>query len=100
MDSDGAQLRTEKVGQIQRFFARPLVAVIALSQTLRVRELICIKGHTTDLQQVIVSLQMNGQPIFAAQSGDVVGLHVQSRCREHDIVYKFVKERQVCVDEH
>lgn len=78
----------ETVGRVDGFFAHPVVAMIELSAPLRVGETIYIKGHTTDFQQVVESMQVDRQPIQEAQAGQSVGVKVKDRCRKGDVVYK------------
>jgi putative protease len=47
-----------------------------------------IKGHTTDLQQVLESMQIEHQSVQEAGPGDSVGIRVQDRCRSGDSVYR------------
>ncbi|MCH8065247.1 MAG: translation elongation factor-like protein, partial [Chloroflexi bacterium] len=47
-----------------------------------------IKGHTTDLEQVVDSMQIEGQPVEEAKVGDKIGIKVRERCRDGDVVYK------------
>jgi len=80
----------EEIGHIEMYFAKPSAAVIALKAPLRVGETIYVKGHTTDFQQVIESMQVDHQPIQAATPGQSVGVKVTARCRKNDLVYKLV----------
>ena len=83
-----AEPRMEEVGRVEGFFVRPSVVVVHLSAPLAVGETIYIKGHTTDFQQVVESLQVDHQPLQEATAGQSVGLRVKDRCRKHDLVYK------------
>ena len=49
----------EEVGQVSDFFAHPVVAGIELTGTLKVGDQIHIKGHTTDLEMTVNSMQIN-----------------------------------------
>jgi len=51
-------------------------------------ETVKIKGHTTDLTQIITSMQIDRVDISNAKKGDEIGLQVASRVRQHDKVYK------------
>ena len=85
-----AEPTMEPIGRIGAFFAHPSAAVVELTAPLRVGDTICIKGHTTDFQQVVESMQVERQPIQEAQAGQAVGLKVKDRCRKQDVVYKLV----------
>jgi len=80
----------EQIGQVMGFFAHPSAAVIELTKPLRVGDTIYVKGHTTDFQQVVESMQVDRQAVQEAQAGQSVGLKVTARCRKHDAVYKLV----------
>ena len=77
-----------EVGQISDFFARPVVAGIELVQTLKVGDKIHIKGHTTDMELVVDSMQIDNVDVEEAKSGDAVGIKVPERVRRGDRVYK------------
>ena len=87
-----AEPRMEEVGRVSGFFAKPLVAIVELTTPLKIGEAIYIKGHTTDVHQVVESMQVDHQPVTEAQAGQAVGLKVNERCRKHDIVYRLTKE--------
>ena len=78
----------EQVGTISDFFARPVVAGIELTGTLKVGDKIQIKGHTTDMELVVESMQINNVDVNEAKPGDSVGIKVPDRVRRGDRVYK------------
>ncbi|MEO0101791.1 MAG: translation elongation factor-like protein, partial [candidate division WOR-3 bacterium] len=57
---------------------------------LSVGDTIHIKGHTTDFQQSVTSMQIEHQQIQTAKKGEVIGLKVEQKCHEKDIVYKVI----------
>jgi selenocysteine-specific translation elongation factor len=81
----------KEVGKVNDFFARPVVAGIELSGTLKVGDRIHIKGHTTDVEMVVDSMQIENVNVDQAKKGKSVGIKVPERVRPGDIVYK-VKE--------
>ena len=76
------------IGNISDFFSRPVVAGISLSGTLKVGDKIKIKGHTTDLEFSVDSMQIDGKSVQEAKSGESVGIKVPDRVRKGDAVYK------------
>ena len=79
----------EKVGKIVKFFTKPSVAAIEITDgTLSVGDRVKIKGHTTDFEDTIASMQEDNNPIEKATPGQMIGVKVKERVREHDIVYK------------
>jgi len=85
-----AEPKMEAIGRIAGFFARPSVAMVELTAALKIGDMIYIKGHTTDFQQQVDSMQVDRQPIQSAQPGQSVGVKVNERCREHDVVYRLL----------
>ena len=78
----------EVIGKVSDFFARPVVAGIQLTATLKLGDKIHIKGHTTDIEMIVDSMQINNVDVEQAKSGDAVGIKVTERVRREDIVYK------------
>ena len=78
----------EVIGQVSDFFARPVVAGIELTATLKVGDKIHIVGHTTDMELTVESMQINNVNVTEAKAGDAVGIKVSDRVRRGDKVYK------------
>ena len=78
----------EAIGKVSDFFARPVVAGIELSGTLKLGDKIHIKGHTTDIELTVDSMQINNVDVNEAKVGDSVGIKVSDRVRRGDTVYK------------
>ncbi len=78
----------EMIGTVSDFFARPVVAAIELTAALEVRDKIHIKGHTTDLELIVESMQINNVDVKEAKAGDSIGVKVSERVRKRDTVYK------------
>ena len=80
----------EEIGRVSDFFAKPVVAGIELSRTLKVGETIRIKGHTTDMEITVESMQVHNNNVQEAKPGEAVGIKVPDRVRRGDHVYKVV----------
>ncbi len=78
----------EVIGSVSDFFAHPVVAGIELTGTLKVGDQIHIKGHTTDMELTIASMQINNVNVNEAKAGDAIGIKVSERVRRGDTVYK------------
>jgi sRNA-binding protein len=76
------------IGKVTHYFPKVRAAVIKLKAPLATGDTIKIKGHTTDFKQCVVSLQIDRVPINLAQKGQEIGLLVDSRVRQNDIVTK------------
>ena len=84
-------MEEEQVGKVQNFFSKPSVAAVEVtSGVLRVGDRVHFKGHTTDFEDTVTSMQIEREAIEEAKAGDVIGIKVKDRVREHDIVYKIV----------
>jgi outer membrane biosynthesis protein TonB len=82
------KVKLNVIGSVTHYFPHVRAAVIKLKAPLSVGEIIKIKGHTTDFTQNVTSLQMDREPIVTAKKGQEIGLQVDSRVRQHDLVYK------------
>jgi hypothetical protein len=76
------------IGLITHYFPHVQAAVIKLKGPLTMGDTVKIKGHTTDLTQIITSMQIDRVDITNAKKGDEIGLQVSSRVRQNDKVYK------------
>lgn len=76
------------IGTVSDFFARPVVAAIELTAALEVGDKIHFKGHTTDLELVVDSMQIDNVDVKEAKAGDSIGVKVSERVRKRDTVYK------------
>jgi hypothetical protein len=79
----------ERIGVITHHYSHLSVATLRLeSGTLRVGDVIHIRGHTTDFNQRVESLEVNHAPATEVGPNDDFGLKVVEHAREHDVVYK------------
>ena len=78
---------TKQVGKITRYFDKVGVAVVELSDNLKVGDSIRIKGTTTDFVQVVKSMQVEHQPLERAKKGEAIGLKVSEKVRPNDNVF-------------
>lgn len=78
----------EEIGKVSEFFARPVVAGIELTGTLKRSDKIHIKGHTTDMEFMVGSMQIDNADVGQAKAGDAVGIKVNDRVRRGDTIYK------------
>ncbi len=78
----------EVIGQVSDFFARPVVAGIELTATLKLGDEIHIKGYTTDMDFIVDSMQINNVDVKEGKAGDAVGIKVSERVRRGDTIYK------------
>ena len=77
-----------EVGNIIHFFTKINVAIVELTATLAVGDQILIKGPTTNVEEKVESMQIEHENVQKATRGQSIGLKVNDRVREHDVVYK------------
>ncbi len=77
-----------EIGKVSDFFAHPVVAGIELTATLKQGDKIHIKGHTTDMELTIDSMQVDNVDVKQAKAGDAIGIKVSERVRRGDTVYR------------
>lgn len=76
------------IGRVSHYFSKIGVAVIDLSDSLKVGETIRVAGGETDFTQTVESMQAEHQNIQEAKAGDSIGIKVDQKVREDYKVYK------------
>ncbi len=77
-----------EIGVVSDYFAHPNVAGIELTGELRVGDTIHILGHTTDIEFIVNSMQIEHNDVSRAQPNQSVGVKVPDRVRKGDKVFK------------
>ena len=77
-----------EVGRVSHFFTKINVAIVEVKDTISVGDRIFIKGPTTDLEQTVDSMEIEHQKVQRAEAGQSIGMKVNARVREKDVVYK------------
>jgi len=77
----------QEIGKITHYFGKIGVAIIELSGALKLGDTIHIKGHTSDWQQKVSTMQIEHASVEEAKKGEVVGMSSKNHAREGDIVY-------------
>ena len=81
----------EEVGVIIKFFAKPGVAAIKVTKgTIKRGDILKYKGHTTGFTEEVRSMEIDNQSVDEAKVGDTIGVKIEERVREKDIIYKVV----------
>ncbi len=76
------------IGKVSHYFSKISVAVIELSEPLKVGDSIRIIGGETDFSQTVESMEIEHEKVKEAKPGDSVGLQVNQKVREGYKVYK------------
>ncbi len=79
------------IGKVTHYYPKIGVAVIELSEELKVGDRISIEGATTNFEQTVESMEIEHQKVEVAKAGNSIGLKVIDRVRENDNVYKIVE---------
>jgi hypothetical protein len=80
----------QRIGVVTHYYSDLSVVGMQLEPgaTLRVGDVIHIRGHTTDFTQRVGSLEVNHAPVTEVRPKDDFGLKVIEYAREHDAVFK------------
>ena len=79
----------QEIGVVSHYFDRIEVAAIRLTTgVLRSGDKIHIRGHSSDFQQVVASIQIEHAAVAEAKAGDEIGIKVDQCVHEHDKVFK------------
>ncbi|HKZ34147.1 MAG TPA: translation elongation factor-like protein [Candidatus Nanoarchaeia archaeon] len=76
----------KEIGRISGYFSHVGVAAIKLSSGLKVGDKVHVKGHTTDFEVKIGSMQIEKSSVKAAKKGDHIGIKVPDKVRPNDRV--------------
>lgn len=76
------------MGKITHYYNKIGVAVIELTDTLRVGDTIKISGHGQDFTQVVDSMQVEHEQIKEAKKKQAVGLKIDQEVKEGDEVFR------------
>lgn len=79
----------QQIGSVVHYFGGPSVAVVKVETgELAIGDKIRFLGHTTDLTEVVASMEVDHKKVERAHVGDEVAVQVVSRVRHHDKVLK------------
>jgi translation elongation factor EF-1alpha len=89
----GFVMAEKKIGEVVKFFAKPSVAAVHLTEgELQVGDSIKYSGHTTEFVDVVQSMEVDNKPVQKAAAGDSIGLKVSDRVRPGDEVFKIIAD--------
>ncbi len=81
-----------EIGRVKHYYTHINVAVLTLTDSLKLGDMIHILGHITDLTQRVSSMEIEHHSVVWVRPGDDVAIKVIEPVREHDIVYRVVEE--------
>ena len=80
------------IGTVLHYYSHLNVAVLQLTERMKVGETIHISGRTTDFTQVVASMEVDHHRVVVVEPGEDVALKVVEPVREHDTIYRVTKD--------
>ena len=81
-------MAAKKVGSVEHYYDHIGVALVKFTGTVKVGETIKFIGKSGEFTQTVDSLEFEHQKVQSAKKGDSLGLKVDQKVREGDLVYK------------
>jgi putative protease len=79
-----------RIGEVTHYFGNISVAVISLTGTIQVGDMVHLLGPTTDFRQEVKSLQIEHEQVEQVGEGQEVAMKVARRVRPRDKVFKLI----------
>ena len=77
-----------RIGKVTHYFNHLHVASVAITDNkLQKGDTIHVKGHTSDFEQEVESMEIDHESVDVVKPGDQIGLTVIEHAREHDTIY-------------
>lgn len=86
-----------EIGKVVHYYNHIHVAVLSLTDSLKIGDKIHIVGHATDFTERISSMEVEHHSIVWVKPGDNVAVKVNQPVHEHDIVFRITEEAQESV---
>ena len=80
----------QEIGSISHYYGHISVGIIELTDALNLGDTIHIKGHSSDFNQTVGSMQIEHKEVTEAKAGDFIGIKVDQKAYPHDKVYKVI----------
>ncbi len=77
--------------RVRNYYRNLHVASIEVTDSLKVGDLINIRGHYTDFDQEIYSIEIGHIQVQEASRGDIAGIKVDDFVRKNDLIYRIVE---------
>lgn len=82
-----------EVGRVVDYFGKVGVASIEITaEEIKIGDTLHFKGHTTDFNQAIDSMEIEHEQVEKVNIGANVGIKVNNRVRNRDKVYRIVED--------
>ncbi len=77
-----------EIGRVTHYYNHINVAVLELTENLKLGDKIHIVGHSTDLFERLTSMEVDHQHVSWVKAGDNVAIKVLEPVHEHDRVFR------------
>ncbi|OGK24073.1 hypothetical protein A3C25_05165 [Candidatus Roizmanbacteria bacterium RIFCSPHIGHO2_02_FULL_38_11] len=81
-------VKDKKVGKVTHYYNHLGVGIVKLSGPLVNGDTIRVVGHGREFTQTVGSMQLEHQALEKAKKGQEIGLKVDQKVKECDVVYK------------
>jgi putative protease len=82
----------QEIGKVTHYYSHLNVAVLELTNSLKVGDLIHVQGHSTDFMQTVTSMEINHHMVTWVKPGDNVALKVIEPAHPHDVIFRITEE--------
>lgn len=82
-----ASAEPKPIGTITHYYSGLGVAIVKFNKTVKKGDKVVFKGHTTDFEQTIESMQYDHKDVEEAKKGQEIGIKVKEKVRDGDAVY-------------
>lgn len=79
--------KEKPIGVVTHYFNHLSVAIVKFKSPVSKGANVKIKGHTTDIEQIVAEMQYDHKDIETAKKGQEVGIKVKDHVREGDEVF-------------
>jgi len=80
----------KSIGKVTHFFSKISVAVLEITNELRVGDEIHVQGHITDFTQRVTSMEIEHKMVELVGPGMEVAMEVEEYVREGDEIFKVI----------
>lgn len=80
--------KIKSVGKVIHYYARIKVAIVKFNTKIKADTELYFKGATTDFKEAAKSMQFDHKSVAVAMPKKQIGIKLEKRVREGDLVYK------------
>jgi putative protease len=83
------------VGKVTHYYRRLGVAVLLLTDGIKIGDTLLFLGHTTEFFQAVSSIEVEHRKILSASGGAEVAVKVDEPVRRGDLVYRVAESEKI-----